>query len=453
MRAIYRLIVPIIVLGWAAYGQTLAPSFRFLDPIKPGDSLTVDGTDMATITTVALKAAGKPDLAATAVQATSTNVKFTVPLTASGIYTVALSSSKIDSIPLTVTPVQANGGSGVPDTTAAAVTQGTTGSVPTYTIYMPDGQLHSHPIRVYVTANIPPNPKPKLRLLRSRAVSEAVDEDDELKVPVIVAPGQQWMESFEGEQFPRSGTLLLFDLSELDFQYKAMLRVMPIVTWTDGDVERTVVGSSEVNIGNIVWTLIWTLLIVGVALAVILKLSWRSGGRPLLFLTGANGRLSLAQTQIALWTVAVGGVVLAYGLIKLDIPDIPDSLLVLMGASLATGGIGFFKDRHNHQAAVNAGATPPRPELGDLVRVFRPKDQCLEFSLAKAQMLFWTVLLLVLFLAKSSLDGEIWAVPWELVALMGFSQAGFLAPKLAPPTAPVEPPPTPPVEPPPKASG
>ena len=113
MRAIYRLIVPIIVLGWAAYGQTLAPSFRFLDPIKPGDSLTVDGTDMATITAVALKAAGKPDLAATAVQATSTNVKFTVPLTASGIYTVALSSSKIDSIPLTVTPVQANGGSGV----------------------------------------------------------------------------------------------------------------------------------------------------------------------------------------------------------------------------------------------------------------------------------------------------------------------------------------------------
>jgi hypothetical protein len=54
-----------------------------------------------------------------------------------------------------------------------------------------------------------------------------------------------------------------------------------------------------------------------------------------------------------------------------------------------------------------------------------------ELSLAKAQMLFWTVLLLLLFITKSILDGEIWEVPWGLVALMGFSQAGYLAPKLA----------------------
>ena len=45
-------------------------------------------------------------------------------------------------------------------------------------------------------------------------------------------------------------------------------------------------------------------------------------------------------------------------------------------------------------------------------------------------MLFWTILLLVIFLSKSILDGAIWEVPWPLVALMGFSQAGYLAPKL-----------------------
>jgi hypothetical protein len=44
-------------------------------------------------------------------------------------------------------------------------------------------------------------------------------------------------------------------------------------------------------------------------------------------------------------------------------------------------------------------------------------------------MLFWT-LLLVIFVSKSILDGVIWDVPWALVALMGFSQAGYLAPKL-----------------------
>jgi len=53
-------------------------------------------------------------------------------------------------------------------------------------------------------------------------------------------------------------------------------------------------------------------------------------------------------------------------------------------------------------------------------------------SLAEAQTLSWTLLQLVLFVAKSILDGSIWEVPWPLVALMGFSQAGYLAPKLIP---------------------
>jgi len=53
-----------------------------------------------------------------------------------------------------------------------------------------------------------------------------------------------------------------------------------------------------------------------------------------------------------------------------------------------------------------------------------------DLSLSKAQMLFWTILLLVIFVSKSILDGAIWEVPWPLVALMGFSQAGYLAPKL-----------------------
>jgi hypothetical protein len=125
-------------------------------------------------------------------------------------------------------------------------------------------------------------------------------------------------------------------------------------------------------------------------------------------------------------------VVLGYGFINLEIPHIPESLLALMGASLATGGIGFFQDTRHQEAAVKAGATPDQhlASLGDLVRAFST-GEAPELSLAKAQMLFWTALLLVLFVSKSILDGAIWEVPWALVALMGFSQAGYLAPKLA----------------------
>jgi hypothetical protein len=206
-------------------------------------------------------------------------------------------------------------------------------------------------------------------------------------------------------------------------------------------------------------------------------LSWRAKGNPLYLLTGVEGRLSLAQTQIALWTIAVGGVVLGYGMLRLEIPTIPNSVLALMGASLATGGLAFFGDARKQAASADGApalapvpaqagpASPPRPlALRNLVLVFPPAEG--ELSLSKAQMLFWTILLLILFLSKSVLDGAIWEVPWALVALMGFSQAGFVIPKLAtdstsqpppppqpppaaPPPAPVQPPPPP--QPPPAA--
>jgi len=51
-------------------------------------------------------------------------------------------------------------------------------------------------------------------------------------------------------------------------------------------------------------------------------------------------------------------------------------------------------------------------------------------SLAKAQMMLWTIHLLTLFISKSILDGVIWDIPWAMVSLMGFSQVGYLAPKL-----------------------
>lgn len=299
-------------------------------------------------------------------------------------------------------------------------------------IYMPDGQLESHSIRVYVTRDITLNQNPRLRLLRSHAVTKKAVDEAKLEEPGVVAPGQEWVEAVGGQLVRRSGTLLLFDLSNLEFGFKAMLRVMPVVSWTEGGVERIAAGEHEVNIGNIVAAVCWTALVVGLGVVIVLVLAWRAGGDPLLFVTGVDGHLSLSQTQIACWTVTVGGVVLGYGLIRLDIPNIPLSLLALMGTSLATGGIAFFQDARKQQAAINEGVIPVRRSLalGDLVRVF-PVGQPPELSLAKAQMLFWTVLLLLLFITKSILDGEIWEVPWGLVALMGFSQAGYLAPKLA----------------------
>jgi len=119
-------------------------------------------------------------------------------------------------------------------------------------LFMPDGQLKSHTVRVYVTHDISANQQPRLMLLRSHSVTKkAVDETTQIE-PGIVAPGQEWVERVSGQEVRRSGTLLLFDLSTLKFRCKAMMRVMPVVNWTEGGLKHIVVSSREVNLGNIV---------------------------------------------------------------------------------------------------------------------------------------------------------------------------------------------------------
>lgn len=295
-------------------------------------------------------------------------------------------------------------------------------------LFMPDGQLTSHSARVYVNHDVFSNQQPELRLLRSHSLTKAGTNEGKSLKPAFVASGQQFTEVVDGVPISRLGTLMVFDLSQMETGFRAMVRVTPVVTWVEKVVTHTVIGPREVNVGCIVAAISWTVCVIGLALLFVIILSSRTGN-PLLLLTGADGHLSLAQTQIAAWTLAVASITLMYGFIRLEVPEIPASLVVLMGASLSTGGVAYFQDAQKQRAS--GGQTPKvTPSLGDLVRLYIAGEDKAELSLAKAQMLFWTIVMLVLFISKSILDGQIWDVPWALVALMGFSQAGYLAPKL-----------------------
>jgi hypothetical protein len=302
-------------------------------------------------------------------------------------------------------------------------------------LYMPDGQLISHGLTVYVTANLTASQKPLLRLFRSHAITEAGEDEDMPLTPVLIVPGQQWTETFLGRQVTPTGTILMFDTSSMGLGGKAMVRVRPLLYWEGGGC---VLGPREINVGDITYAMTWTVAVVVITLLAVFILARAKRENPMLLLTGVDGHLALSQAQIACWTIVVGSVVLGYGLIQREIPEIPASLIVLMGASLVTGGVAYFQDVKKAIAvAVATGSGPATLDWrwGDLVRIFHP-DRPPELSLAKAQMLFWTVLLLVLFVSKSILEGGIWEVPWPLVALMGFSQAGYLAPKVADTTTP-----------------
>jgi len=308
--------------------------------------------------------------------------------------------------------------------TLAATQPPETGQPPT--LYVPDGQLVSHPIKVCVSGQIPPNAQPSLKLLRCYGVAKR-----EIEIPLRLlgaTQSAQWKEKVAGEELPRTGAMFLFGGNDVRFDMKAMLRVRPMLSWKEGDAERTLIGD-PINIGNMRNTLCWAGAIVALGCAFIITLAFRSGKKPHYLLAGDDGRMSLSKTQIACWTLAVGSVVTVYGLLQLEIPDIPTSVVVLMGASLATGGLAYY-EAIRKSAAANLPVPPPKatPALPDLITI--TTEQGPELSLSRAQMLFWTWILIILFISKSYLDGVIWEVPWPMVALMGFSQAGYLAPKL-----------------------
>jgi len=229
------------------------------------------------------------------------------------------------------------------------------------------------------------------------------------------------------------GTLLIFDLTDYPIpRYKAMTRVTPILIWKENDSERTAVATHEIYLADTVGTLIWTLVLDLSLVIMIALVSGREKRNPLYLFCGPEGRLSLWRTQMAAWTVSIGSLVVAYGLIRLEIPDIPHSLVALMGLSLATGGIGYIGGKETEAATKQAAGSqsPRRPRLSDLLLDFTDKPIEGELSIAKAQMVFWTGLMLALFVTKSALDGVLWDVPWVVVALTGMCQAGYVSPKL-----------------------
>lgn len=307
-------------------------------------------------------------------------------------------------------------------------------------LFVADGQLISHPFRVFVTHDVTPEMQPQLLLRVSHTLSSVQKGEFDKIRPLIIARNQISTETIAAQKVQKTGTLLLFDLQTYPVPlYKGMIRVTPILTWTEsttaGPLEKAVIAPYEVNLGNLIIAVAWVVVIVGAFVVVIALLARRAGHSFISFFCGDDGRLSLSRAQVGLWTLAIGMVVGGYGLLKLEVPEIPETLVVLMGMSLATGGISYAKREKKETSesqATQAGlSSPVKPRLCDLVCVIDENSQE-QLSLARAQMLFWTGLTVLLFMTKSLLDGVLWDVPWEMVALMGMSQAAYLSPKLMP---------------------
>ncbi|MCG8420047.1 MAG: Ig domain-containing protein [Proteobacteria bacterium] len=306
-----------------------------------------------------------------------------------------------------------------------------------YTLYMADGQLVTRSAVLFISPDVPDDADLSVSLIYGTRSAGG------FKLRGVYR-NQTREVSDGGIEGIKTGTLILADLSRSEERHSMlawwipMLRVRPEVTWTAGGQVYSAVLQSEVNLGNPVAAFGYTTAFIVILLFVLWLLA---RGRFLEFLCEPNGRMSLSKTQMFLWTLAIGALVAGYGMIRLQVPEIPATLLALMGLSLGTRGLSGAKvstaddpdesvpdTSAPHRAAASARSFRLWDGLKQIVSDRTPDGREV-LSFTRVQMVFWTGLMLGIFSFKSIVDGILWEVPWEMVTLMGMSQVGYLAPK------------------------
>ena len=305
------------------------------------------------------------------------------------------------------------------------------------TIYMKQGQLQNDVIEVFVVdAQITSVENTRLRLTAPRYFSSNSQFPAEGIAPLDAVIDQQRSVTVRGKPVTKTGTVLFFDkLSSYDlFGLMPVIQFVPVLNWDGGGQ-----ASSQdiIFLGDRFRAFAYALALMALFLILIAVMVRRGEQRFVHLFCDKSLHLSLSRTQVGLWTMAIGGMVVGYGLVKIEVPDIPESLVALMGLSLATGSIVYLKDKSNLGAQTSSGGDATtkiavKPQLGDLVREYSDGGKG-ELSISRAQMVFWTGITLVLFIFKSLVSGQLWQVPWEMVALMGISQASYLVPKVSGP--------------------
>ncbi len=363
---------------------------------------------------------------------------------------------------------------------ASADAAATPAPEPAVRLLVRDGQLASH-IFVVMVKDLVVNEtmQPKLRLAGPHWVHDPLPIEQQAIDPIIVAPRQTRTMTIDGQQVSVEGTLMMFNLRKYSLHlYESAVRLLPRVEWTvpastagQPPTKRVAVAEQEIYLGNMPGAALWTALIMLLITAALFLWSDATSKEvtkfkptpALLLITGHDGYLSLWRTQLMLWTYAIGSLVFLFGLVRLKVPEIPDSLVALMGMSLLTGfgakvGSGANPPASAQPAAGTDGNVPAEPaqtttpaqttappqstaqnqaprfnpdraRWSDLVSTWNSVTGQVELSVPKAQMVLWTVLIVTLFCVKSVLEGVLWDVPWQMVALTGFSQAGYVGDK------------------------
>lgn len=308
---------------------------------------------------------------------------------------------------------------------------------------MSDGQLKSHPVKIFVAdANITKEMKPTLELIGLKKIkydsTGKVTHTKYIFDPKTVAVNQTVAYEVDETSITYTGTIMLFDFKNLEIPfYETGLRVLPVLRWNPkkdslNNDPGIAIGEKEIYLGNPEGGRFYAILFIIVFFVIVVFIKGKQN-RTLDLIRISETDMSLSLTQMLLWTLAVGGMVIAYGLMYLSVPNIPDTLIWLMGLSITASAAGHYQNYFLNESesnlsaqAINNAGTKQRPFSGLSSLICIKTGGVKRLSIAKAQQLFWTLATITLFVVKSSLEGKLWAVPEELVILMGLSQGSYL---------------------------
>jgi len=313
----------------------------------------------------------------------------------------------------------------------------------THKVHIPDGQVKNRAFKVFVKdADISLDMSPKIEFIRNPKSDnyyekEAFEAAGNQTITIKTTAGlQTW-----------TGSLLLFDFSDVDISlFNPSLKGLIKISWTVKGDAVNVMPEKHIYLGHPIAAFLWATVIILIFLALFNFCMEDNKNEPLgqkllSVVSTANKNLSLSLVQLALWTLVIGYSFTVIALLTAHIPDIPDSLIILMGLSVTTATVGHYQSKrfvreklkgHKDSPEENENANHLKVNLSSIlsIEMAGPKNQRRRvFSLGKAQNLYWTLIAIIIFIIKSIQEAQLWDVPNELVALMGISQAGFLSRK------------------------
>lgn len=308
-------------------------------------------------------------------------------------------------------------------------------------LYVQDGQFTSHLFQVCIKGDVPNINEVELSFFGTHTDAKCKRNPLRMKwKSLCIARNYNWVENHDGVIVPFTGTLVLFNISSFDTHWKSMMRVWPRLTVMPSG--QSIIAECDVDVANVNIGILYTVALIISVIFIFYLMAYLAGDSLIKLLCGTDGYLSLAKTQIAIWTLAVGGIVFLYGQAGLEISQVPSSVLALLGTSILTCGVAVYKSGETSKLSKSNkrgnGDGESRPKFSDLITTYDSNKR--ELSLAKTQMMFWTIIMIILFIGKSYLDRRIWDIPETMVVLMGFSQASYLAPKIIPPGSNTPPP-------------